>query len=105
MFNCVRGITPGKQTRKDQNIMNKSQVITAWANGRYGRTANGSLTASIDGTLRSYNLVIGMRTDNGLIVGDFTASGKYYSNTTSTHVGDARRVARVVDTSEVTTVS
>jgi hypothetical protein len=77
--------------------MNKSQVITAWANGRYGRTGNGSLTASLDGTLRSYNLVIGKRTSNGLIVGDFTASGNsFYSMTTSHHVGNARRVAPVV---------
>ncbi len=76
--------------------MNKSQVITAWSNGRSGRTGNGSLTASLDGTLRSYNLVIGKRTDNGLIVGDFTASGSFYSMTTSHHVGNARRVAPVV---------
>ena len=82
--------------------MNKSQVITAWANGRYGRTGNGSLTADSNGQLRSYNLVIGMRTDNGLIVGDFTASGSFYSMTTSHHVGNARRVAKLVDTSEVT---
>ncbi len=76
--------------------MNKSQVITAWANGRYGRTGNGSLTASLDGTLRSYNLVIGKRTSNGLIVGDFTASGSFYSMTTSHHVSNARQVAPVV---------
>ena len=76
--------------------MNKSQVINAWANGRNGRTGNGSLTASTDGTLRSYNLVIGKRTDNGLIVGNFTASGEFYSMTTSHHVSNARRVAPVV---------
>ena len=76
--------------------MNKSQVISAWANGRTARTANGSLTASSDGTLRSYNLIIGIHTENGFIVGDFTASGKYYSNTTSTHVGNAAQVAPVV---------
>lgn len=76
--------------------MNKSQVINAWANGRSARTANGSLTASTDGTLRSYNLIIGIHTENGFIVGDFTASGTYYSNTTSTHVGNALRVAKLV---------
>ena len=76
--------------------MNKSQVISAWINGRNARTPNGSLTASSDGTLRSYNLVIGIHTANGFIVGDFTASGEYYSNTTSTHVGNASQVAPVV---------
>jgi hypothetical protein len=80
--------------------MNKSQVITAWSNGRSGRTGNGSLTASIDGTLRSYNLVIGMRDHGELIVGDYTASGTYFSQTTSTHVGDAERVARSVSVAE-----
>jgi hypothetical protein len=76
--------------------MNKSQVITAWVNGRSARTPNGSLTASTDGTLRSYNLIIGIHTENGFIVGDFTASGEYHSNTTSTHVGNASQVAPVV---------
>ena len=76
--------------------MKKSQVINAWANGRSARTANGSLTASTDGTLRSYDLIIGIHTENGFIVGDFTASGEYYSNTTSTHVGNASQVAPVV---------
>ena len=76
--------------------MNKSQVISAWANGRNARTPNGSLTASSDGTLRSYNLIIGIHTRDGLIVGNFTASGQYYSNTTSTHVGNASQVAQVV---------
>ena len=76
--------------------MNKSQVITAWSQGRNGRTGNGSLTASTDGTLRSYNLVIGKRTDNGLVVGNFTAADTFYSMTTSHHVSNARQVAPVV---------
>jgi hypothetical protein len=91
MFNLVTQTSTG-----DRYKMNKAQVITAWSNGRYGRTGNGSLTASLDGTLRSYNLVIGKRTSNGLIVGDFTASGSFYSMTTSHHVSNARRVAPVV---------
>ena len=89
-------LTSNATSTGDRYKMNKAQVITAWANGRYGRTGNGSLTASLDGTLRSYNLVIGKRTSNGLIVGDFTASGSFYSMTTSHHVGNARRVAPVV---------
>ena len=76
--------------------MNKSQVISAWANGRYARTANESLTSYSDGRLKSYNLLIGIRTTNGFVVGDFTASGEYHSNTTSTHVGNASRVAKIV---------
>ena len=78
--------------------MNKSQVISAWANGHNARTANGSLTASSDGTLRSYNLIIGIRTNLGLVVGDYTASGEYHSQTTSTHVGNAAKVANIVPT-------
>ena len=80
--------------------MNKSQVINAWQDGRIARTANGSLSAASDGTLRSYNLTIGARVDGELIVGDYTASGEYISNTTSTHVGNAEQVARSVSVAE-----
>ena len=80
--------------------MNKSQVITAWADGRIARTQNGSLSAASDGTLYSYNLPIGARVDNELIVGDYTASGTYFSQTTSTHVGNAEEVARSVSVAE-----
>ena len=76
--------------------MNKSQVISAWQSGRIARTANGSLSAASDGTLRSYNLPIGIHTANGLIVGNFTASGEFYSMTTSHHVSNARQVAKLV---------
>jgi len=89
-----------KLTRKDQNIMNKSQVITAWQSGRIARTPNGSLTSSSDGTLYSYNLPIGATIDGELIVGDFTASGTFYSMTTSHHVSNARSVARSVSVAE-----
>ena len=76
--------------------MNKSQVINAWQSGRIARTANGSLSAASDGTLRSYNLPIGIHTANGLIVGNFTASGEFHSMTTSHHVSNARQVAKLV---------
>ncbi len=83
--------------------MNKSQVITAWSQGRSGRTPNGSLTASLDGTLRSYNLVIGRHTTGGTrLVGDFTASGTFYSMTTSHHVSAARQVAKLVTVDQFT---
>ena len=62
--------------------LNKSQVISAWAQGQPARMPNGSLTAAADGTLRSYNLIIGIRTNLGLVVGDYTASGEYHSQTT-----------------------
>jgi hypothetical protein len=80
--------------------MNKAQVINAWQSGRIARTANGSLSAASDGTLYSYNLPIGARIDDELIVGDYTASGTYHSNTTSTHVGNAEEVARSVSVAE-----
>jgi hypothetical protein len=50
--------------------------------------------------LRSYNLIIGIHTEKGLIVGDFTASGEFYSQTTSTHVENASKVAPVVPVDE-----
>ena len=100
---CV-GLKPALNNQpKRENTMNKSQVINAWSQGRYARTPNGSLTADSNGQLRSYNLVIGMRTATGLIVGDFTAIGKaFYSMTTSHHVSDAKHVARLVEPSELT---
>ncbi|MEK9770112.1 MAG: hypothetical protein VW683_14450 [Betaproteobacteria bacterium] len=76
--------------------MTKEQVINAWIEGKYARTPNGSLSSDSRGNLRSYNLIIGIHTENGFIVGDFTASGEYYSQTTSTHVGNASQVAPVV---------
>jgi hypothetical protein len=76
--------------------MTKEQVINAWIEGKYARTPNGSLSSDSRGNLRSYNLIIGIHTENGFIVGDFTASGEYYSQTTSTHVGNASKVAPVV---------
>ena len=84
--------------------MNKSQVINAWQSGRIARTANGSLSAASDGTLRSYNLPIGAKVDGELIVGDYTSSGTYFSQTTSTHVGNAEQVARSVAVSEFESV-
>ena len=83
--------------------MTKEQVINAWVEGKYARTPNGSLSSDSRGNLRSYNLVIGIHTESGCIVGDFTASGEYYSQTTSTHVGNASQVAPVVPVDEFKT--
>lgn len=83
--------------------MTKEQVINAWIEGKYARTPNGSLSSDSRGNLRSYNLVIGIHTESGYIVGDFTASGEYYSQTTSTHVGNASKVAPVVPVAQFKT--
>ena len=70
------------------------QVVRAWASGR---SANGG-HLSTDGTdLFSYRLKIGHNTGSSAVLADFTAGGgSYYSQTTSCHVGLARRVADVI---------
>jgi hypothetical protein len=63
------------------------EVIESWLAGR----AASSGRMRTDGTrLYSYNLMIGERTDEGNVVFDYTASGIYYSQTTSCHVGLAQ---------------
>jgi hypothetical protein len=70
--------------------MRNEMVIMAWVNGHAARNGRGSLTS--DGVhLLSYDLVIG---DSGKHqVFDYTASGEYYSQTTSKHVGLALRLS------------
>ena len=70
--------------------MTNEQVVRAWAAG--GKASNGRGSLTTDGThLLSYDLVIG---DNRLSqVFDYTASGEYYSQTTSAHVGLALRIS------------
>ena len=73
----------------------RDQVILRWLNGGSGTTAstgNGSLSTR-DGKLYSYNLLIGDRSDGKTKIWDYTASGVYYSQTTSCHVGLALRLA------------
>jgi hypothetical protein len=69
--------------------MTNEQVVRAWAAG--GRASNGRGSLTTDGTrLLSYDLVIG---DSRLgQVFNYTKSGEYYSQTTSTHVGLALRL-------------
>jgi hypothetical protein len=70
--------------------MRNEQVIMAWVNGQVARNGRGSLTS--DGThLLSYDLVIGDSGKNQVF--DYTASGEYYSQTTSRHVGLALQVS------------
>ena len=70
------------------------QVVRAWARGQ---SANGG-NLSTDGTdLWSYGLKIGHNTGSSAVLSDFTAGGgAFHSQTTSCHVGLARRVADVV---------
>ena len=69
--------------------MNNSQVLKAFTNGRAGSSKNGAF--STDGkSLYSYSLRIAVHRDSDIAVGDYTASGSYYSHTTSKHVGYAR---------------
>jgi hypothetical protein len=70
-------------------MMNNSQVLKAFAAGRAGSSSNGAF--STDGkSLYSYRLRIATHMGAEIAVGDYTASGSYYSQTTSKHVGYAR---------------
>ena len=72
-------------------------VIRAWVRGEPARSSTGNLTT--DGrTLWSYRLAIGTTDDNGASVAlDYTrGGGAYISQTTSCHVGLARRSADCV---------
>ena len=70
--------------------MRNEQVADAWLRGDRAHTNN----LSTDGVrLYSYNLLIGDRSDGQTKIWDYTASGGYYSQTTSCHVGLALRLA------------
>ena len=70
------------------------QVVRSWAAGIPAVAGH----LSTDGTdLFSYALKIGHNTGTSAVLADFTAGGgTYYSQTTSCHVGLARRVADVI---------
>jgi hypothetical protein len=71
-------------------------VIALWSEGRDARNHKNTLKA-IDGDLYSYNVKIGSRTEGGqCVVVDYTASGKFLSQTTSCHVGIAKLHADMV---------
>jgi len=70
--------------------MRNEQVVMAWLTGRSASAGN----LSTDGQkLWSYALMIGDRSDGLNRVWDYTASGRYVSQTTSCHVGLAIREA------------
>jgi len=74
-----------------------ADVIRHWTVEKTSGTANLTTTG---GKLYSYNLLIGERDeDYNLVVYNYTASGEYYSMTTSQHVGLALRLssAELVD--------
>jgi len=73
---------------------NNTQVIRAWTAGQSASAGN----LSTDGTsLWSYRLKIGHNTGSSAVAADFTAGGgSYYSQTTSKHVGYAKRTADVI---------
>ena len=75
--------------------VSNQDVIRAWAEGRSAHSANGAL--STDGSeLKSYNLVIGSTLEDGpeKTVFNYTAKGgAFVTQTTSTHVALALRVA------------
>ena len=73
---------------------NNTQVVRAWTAGQSASAGN----LSTDGTsLWSYRLKIGHNTGSSAVAADFTAGGgAFHSQTTSCHVGLARRVADVI---------
>jgi|ETNvirnome_6_100_1030635.scaffolds.fasta_scaffold19340_2 hypothetical protein len=66
-------------------------VVAAWKRGVEAKNSRNTLHT--DGTrLYSYLLHIGMRSASGdTVLADYTASGSYRSQTTSCHIGIARR--------------
>jgi len=77
-------------------VVVNNMVIALWAEGRDARNHKSTLKA-IDGNLYSYNVKIGSRTEGGqCVVVDYTASGRFLSQTTSCHVGQAKRHADMV---------
>jgi hypothetical protein len=87
--------------------MRNKDIVLAWIHGRAARTKSFSFTT--DGKfLRSYNLVIGYTNDLGQVfVLDYTSPDNFQSQTTSTHVGLAKRAvheSNIIDPREYTNV-
>lgn len=73
--------------------LSNRKVVDAWKNGK--KAVNGRKSLWTDGKwLYSYKLPIGYRTTNGIcVLGNYTSGGgSFQSQTTSCHVGRARRV-------------
>ncbi len=78
-------------------ITDNLNVIRAWKEGKNARNHKNTLL-SVNGELYSYHLKIGQRSNSGLlVVGDMTSGGGgYHSQTTSCHVGLAKRFADTI---------
>ena len=73
-----------------------SNVVRLWAAGRPATNHKNTLSAREDGSLWSYRLKIGQRTDAGIcVVADYMAPHNR-SQTTSCHVSRAKRYADIV---------
>jgi|TARA_Y100000296_G_C5091918_1_gene215289 hypothetical protein len=82
------------------------EVVRAWSRGESARNHKGCLVATEDGELYSYTVKIGQRVGGAAVLGDLTArGGRFYSQTTSCHVGIARRYADLVMHAKVWEVS
>lgn len=69
--------------------MRNKDIVNAWIHGYAARTKNFSTDGKF---LRSYNLIIGYTNDLGQVfVLDYTSPDNFESQTTSTHVGLAKR--------------
>lgn len=73
-------------------------VVRLWAAGGTACSWTHNLYSMEDGSLWSYNLKIGQRTEGGVcVVADYTAPAKEFrSVTTSSHVNRAKRYADMV---------
>ena len=77
-------------------VVVNNMVVALWAEGRDARNHKSTLKA-INGNLYSYHVKIGSRTEGGqCVVVDYTASGRFLSQTSSCHVGQAKRHADMV---------
>ena len=74
--------------------LSNSQVIEAWIDGDAAKNHKGTLMSLATGELYSYNLKIGHRTKGGVcVLCEYNArTGSFRSQTTSTHVGLAKRL-------------
>ena len=85
--------------------MKNNDVINAWIHGYAARTKNFSTDGKF---LRSYDLIVGYTNDLGQVfVLDYTSPDNFYSQTTSAHVGLAKRAvheSNVVDPKEYNNV-
>ena len=75
-------------------VIRNDSVVRAFAAGRAARSGR----LRTDGrSLWSYDLKIAERTLAGVVVGNFTSpGGEFHSQTTSSHVGLAKRIADTI---------